>query len=202
MRHDRGVSAPQPLFYFGAMSPYSWFAAERIGTVLPEARWRGVLAGAVFKANGRTSWGLTDARGEGIADCEARAAEHGLGPIRWPDPWPTSDLLVARAMAWAQRGGELEPYALAAMRLSFLEAVDLGELDAVLEAARRAGLDAEELRGAIGSDEVKGALREVTDEALQAGVFGVPTVVIGEELYWGDDTLERAADAYRVFEQL
>ncbi len=50
----------QPLFFFGAMSPYSWFAAERIERVLPEARWRGVLAGAVFKANGRTSWGLTE----------------------------------------------------------------------------------------------------------------------------------------------
>ncbi|HXD53697.1 MAG TPA: DsbA family protein [Solirubrobacteraceae bacterium] len=196
------MSAPQPLFYFGAMSPYSWFAAERIGTILPEARWRGVLAGAVFKSNGRTSWGLTDAREAGIADCDARAAEHGLGPIRWPDPWPTSDLLVARAMAWAELRGELEPYALAAMRLSFLEAVDLGELEAVLEAARRAGLDAEELRVAIGSQDVKDALRDVTDEALRAGVFGVPTVAIGEELYWGDDTLERAADAYRVFEQL
>ena len=81
------------------MSPYSWFAAERIKQLLPEAQWRGVLAGAIFKANGRVSWGLTERRGEGIADCEARAAAHGLGPIRWPEPWPTSDLLIARAMA-------------------------------------------------------------------------------------------------------
>src|SRR5271170_6252478 len=125
MRHDRPVSAPQPLFYFGAMSPYSWFAAERIGALLPQARWQGVLAGAVFKANGRTSWGLTDARERGIADCEARAAAHGLGSIRWPDPWPTSDLTVARAMAYADSQGLLEPYALAAMRLSFLEGADL-----------------------------------------------------------------------------
>jgi len=196
------VSVPQPLFYFGAMSPYSWFAAERIGALLPEARWRGVLAGAVFKANGRTSWGLTDERERGIADCEARAAEHGLGPIRWPDPWPTSDLTVARAMMHAEALGSLRDFALAAMRLSFLEAADLGELDAVLEAARRAGLDPARTGEAIESEAVKQRLRERTDEALDAGVFGVPTILIGEDLYWGDDTLERAADAFRAFQQL
>lgn len=196
------VSVPQPLFYFGAMSPYSWFAAERIGTLLPEACWRGVLAGAVFKANGRTSWGLTDERERGIADCERRAAAHGLGPIRWPDPWPTSDLKVARAMMHAEALGALQGFALAAMRLSFQEGADLGELDVVLEAARRAGLDASRTAEAIGSEAVKRELRERTDDALAAGVFGVPTVVIGEDLYWGDDTLERAADAFRAFEQL
>jgi 2-hydroxychromene-2-carboxylate isomerase len=202
MRHDRPMGAPQPLFYFGAMSPYSWFAAERIEALLPEARWQGVLAGALFKANGRTSWGLTDARTAGIADCEERAAQHGLGPIRWPQQWPTSDLTVARAMVYADRHGQLEPYALAAMRLCFLEGVDLGGLDAVLEAARRAGIDADAMREGIAGEEIKQELRAVTDRALEAGVFGVPSIVIGEELYWGDDTLERAAVSYRVLDQL
>jgi 2-hydroxychromene-2-carboxylate isomerase len=196
------VAAPQPLFYFGAMSPYSWFAAERIGAMLPDARWQGVLAGAVFKANGRTSWGLTDARAAGIVACETRAAEHGLGPIRWPDPWPTSDLTVARAMAYADSQGRLAPFALAAMRLSFLEGADLGELGAVLEAAARAGLEPSTVRDAIADEHVKQRLRAVTDRALADGVFGVPTIVIGEELYWGDDTLERAAGAYHVHETL
>ncbi len=198
MRDDPRVSVPQPLFCFGAMSPYSWFAAERIKQLLPDARWQGVLAGAVFKANDRTSWGLTERRDQGIADCEARAAAHGLGPIRWPDPWPTSDLTVARAMVHAEAKGTLEDYALAAMRLCFLEGADLGELDAVLEAARRSGLDVEEMRSAIAGEEVKQRLRAITEEVLAHGVFGVPTIVIGEELYWGDDTLERAASDYSV----
>jgi 2-hydroxychromene-2-carboxylate isomerase len=96
-------SSRPPSFFFGAMSPYSWFAAERIGRQLPQARWRGVLAGVVFKEHGRTSWGLTERRDEGIADCQKRAAQHGLGPIVWPDPWPTSDLLAGRAMAFCER---------------------------------------------------------------------------------------------------
>jgi 2-hydroxychromene-2-carboxylate isomerase len=185
-----------PQFFFGAMSPYSWFTAERIDRLLPRARWRGVFIGAIFKAHARVSWGITDQRASGIDDCEARAAVHGLGPIRWPQPWPTSDLLIARAMTFAEERGELKAYALSAMRLSFVEGADLGELPAVLEAGRRIGIGERELEEGIGDQAVKDALRAATDEALALGVFGVPTVVIGEELFWGDDRLDDAADAY------
>jgi len=187
-----------PRFYFGAMSPYSWLAAERIGELLPEARWRGVLAGAVFKANGRTSWGLTDGRARRIADCEARARARGIGPIRWPDPWPTSDLHVARAMAFAEAEGALERYALCAMRLAFLEGADLSTLAAVLEAARRVDLDAVAVERALGEPAIKDALRATTDEALALGVFGVPTVAVAGELFWGDDRLPEAAGRARA----
>jgi 2-hydroxychromene-2-carboxylate isomerase len=182
-----------PRFFFGAMSPYSWFAAERIDLLLPGTRWSGVLAGALFKANNRVSWGLTDRREEGMADCEARAALHGLGPIRWPELWPTSDLLVARGMTHADDRGLLKPFALAAMRLAFLEGADLGERDAVLEAGRRSGIAAGDLDRALDCDQVKQELRTLMDEALGLGVFGVPSVILGGNLHWGDDQLERAA---------
>jgi 2-hydroxychromene-2-carboxylate isomerase len=198
------------------MSPYSWFAAERIERLLPEAHWRGVFAGAIFKANGRVSWGLTERRDEGIADCRARAAAHGLGPLRWPQPWPTSDLLIARAMIFAERAAPTAPgaagdgsagdragrgsaraLALAAMRLAFLDGADIGEQDVVLEAGRRAGIAGDELKGALSDPDVKSALRSATDEVLALGVVGVPTIVIGGQLFWGDDRLEDAVAAHR-----
>ena len=52
------------------------------------------------------------------------------------------------------------------MRLSFLEGADLGELDVVLEAGRRAGEDTEQLREAIQRQDVKDALRGANDAAL------------------------------------
>ena len=189
------MSAAPPTFYFGAMSPYSWLAAERIERMIPQARWRGVLAGVVFAAHGRTSWGLTERRAEGLADCQARAESYGLGPIVWPPRWPTSDLQVSRGMLVAQRSGLLRPFALAAMRLSFLEGADLEDPEVVLEAARRTGIDPGQLAEGIAETAIKQELRELVDEALAAGVFGVPTVVVGGELFWGDDRLEEAAAA-------
>lgn len=196
MRDDGQMT---PLFFFGAMSPYSWFTAERIDELLPRAQWRGVLAGAVFKAHDRVSWGLTEQRAAGMADCEARAEAYRLGPIRWPDPWPTSDLLVARAMAFADIREALKPFALSAMRLAFLEGADLGERGTVIEAGRRVGIDASALDSALVDPAVKDALRARTDEALTLGVFGVPTIAVGEELFWGDDRLRDAALADAAF---
>jgi 2-hydroxychromene-2-carboxylate isomerase len=212
------VSPTPPSFFFGAMSPYSWFAAERIGRLLPEARWHGVLAGAIFKQNGRVSWGLTERRTAEIAECEERAARYALGPIQWPERWPTSDLLIARAMIFCEQSpgavraasadppgaGEnadpddrlLRSFALAAMRLAFLEGADLGDAGAVLEAGRRVGVDEHRLSDALQDQRMKDALRVATDEALAAGVFGVPTVLVGRELFWGDDRLSNAAAAY------
>jgi 2-hydroxychromene-2-carboxylate isomerase len=216
MRENAGTLESSPQFFFGAMSPYSWFVAERIEQLLPQARWRGVLAGAIFKANDRVSWGLTERREQGIADCETRADAHGLGPIRWPDQWPTTDLLIARAMVYTEQlaqspirtaagsptatthEGLLKPFALAAMRMAFLEGADLADADAVVEAGRRTGIDASELRDALQAAEIKDALRRATDEALALGVFGVPTVVVGQRLFWGDDRLEQASLAGRA----
>jgi 2-hydroxychromene-2-carboxylate isomerase len=178
------------------MSPYSWFAAERISTLLPDAEWRPVFAGGLFKASSRTSWGLTDRRAAGMAECEARARHHGLGEIRWPDPWPTVDVLAARAMLFAESKDVLEPFALAAMRLAFREGRRLGDLEVVQEAGCRVGLDPGALARAVQDAALKQALREATDDALGLGVFGVPTVVVGGRLFWGDDQLEAAARAF------
>jgi len=191
------MALQRPRFFFGAMSPYSWFSAERIEQLLPDASWHGIFLGGMFKSNGRISWGLTDDRDAGIADCDARADTYGLGPIRWPDPWPTNDLLVARAMAYAQTRELLKPFALSAMRLTFRDGRNIGELDSVLEAGNRIGIDPTELSAALEDPDVKQVLREETDAALAHGVFGVPTVIVGGELFWGDDRLQDAADAYR-----
>ena len=119
------------VFYFGAMSPYSWFAAERIGVLLPDAQWTPVFARGVFKACGRMSWGMTEEREVKLADCEARARARGLGAIEWPDPWPTNDVLVARAMIFAGQRGALRRFALTAMRMAFGQGLDLGAAEAV-----------------------------------------------------------------------
>jgi len=186
--------APAP-FYLGLMSPYSWLAAERIEQLLPDARWRIVLPGVVFAAHGRTSWGLTGERAQGLADCEARAAARGLGSIVWPEQWPSNDLQAARGATFAARSGLERRFALAAMRLAFLDGAELSERAVVLEAGRRAGIDADELERALDDPSVKQELRDVNDEALAAGVFGVPSVVAAGELFWGDDRLEDAAAA-------
>jgi 2-hydroxychromene-2-carboxylate isomerase len=189
------MAEQQPVFYFAAMSPYSWLAAERIGTVLPGARWEPLFAGGLFRAAGRKSWGLDERREEQIEECDRRAGEYGLGPISWPQPWPTNDVHVARAMTYAQGLGRLEAFALGAMRAAFREGADLERGEVLVRIGAAEGISEAGLRDALADPVVKQQLREKTDGAHELGVIGVPTVLVGEELFWGDDRLEEAAGA-------
>lgn len=185
----------RPLFFFGLISPYSWLAAERIGALMPGADWRPVFAGGVFKAAGRTSWGLTHERGANLADCEARARAHGLGEFRWPDPWPVLDVVAGRAALVAGRTGRLEAFSLEIMRIAFREGADITDVAVAQEAGRRSGVDPAAIETGVRDPAIKAQLREITDGAVALGVFGVPTVVVDGQHFWGDDRLEEAANA-------
>jgi 2-hydroxychromene-2-carboxylate isomerase len=157
--------------------------------------WRPVLLGGLFKLTGRSSWALGDfdRRRRGMQEVERRAAAYALPPLRWPDPWPDDYLAAMRVATFARRAGRAREYALAATRAAFRDGRHLGEVDAVLDAAAGAGLDREAARAALGDRAVKDELRAVTEEAHARGVFGVPTVVVDDSPFWGDDRLEDAA---------
>src|SRR3954465_2329647 len=174
-------------FYYDLNSPYAWLAAERVDDLLGEAtEWVPVLVGAIFAATGRSSWALTDGRDAGIAEIERRAAERGLPALTWPEPWPGNGLQARRAAVHAHREGVGRAFALAAFRVHFVDGRTLNEPDAIGLAAERAGLEPQRVLDATGEQAVKDALRGNTDRALALGAFGVPTVVAGGELFWGD----------------
>jgi 2-hydroxychromene-2-carboxylate isomerase len=187
---------PEITFYFDIGSPYAYLAAERIEGVLPAStRWQPVLLGGLFKLTGRSSWALGDyrRRQSGMAEIERRARSYGLPPMRWPDPWPSNYLTAMRATTFAFNAGHGPQFALTAFRNGFQNGRDMSIAAHVFQAARQAGLDRDEVERATQDPAIKQQLREATDVAYELGVFGVPTIAIGDELFWGDDRLEDAA---------
>jgi 2-hydroxychromene-2-carboxylate isomerase len=194
---DRLMAAPR--FFVDVGSPYAWLAAERVETVLPVAPvWEPVLLGAVFAARGFGSWSLTDARDGGIAEVERRAAAHGLGPVRWPEPWPGDYLLAMRCAVAACERGAARAFLLAALRVGFVGGRDLSDPAAVADAASAAGIEGATLLADAATPEVKAALKERTEAAIALGVRGVPTVLVRDQAFWGDDQLEDAARALSI----
>lgn len=187
-----------PRFFVDVGSPYAWLAAERVEAVVGEVVWEPVLLGAVFAARGFGSWSLTDARAEGVAEVERRACAYGLPPVRWPDPWPGNYLLAMRCAVAADARGAGPAFLLAALRLGFVAGRDLSDPAAVADAASAVGLEGDALLAAASTPSVKAALKERTDAAIALGVCGVPTVLVRDQAYWGDDRLEDAARALHV----
>ena len=190
-------------FYYDLGSPYAYLAAERIHGVFEEAGapppvWKPVLLGGLFARFDRGSWAQTDARDEGMREVERRAQAYGLPPIRWPDGWPADYLFAMRVATFATEIGRGVSLPLAAFRQHFAAGRDLSDPDNVLIAAASAELHPRALTTAVQRDSIKLRLRETTDEAADLGVFGVPSVVVGDEVFWGDDRLEDAADASAI----
>jgi 2-hydroxychromene-2-carboxylate isomerase len=190
------VSGDRPVFYYDLGSPYAWLTAERIHAVMPEPPvWQPVLLGGIWQHTGSGSWSLTDEREAGIAEVERRAREYGLMEVRWPDPWPSSSLAAMRAATFAQQAGRAVAFSLAAFRQAFCAGRDLAEPDNVLIAAAACELHPNAVTKGIESRSVKERLKAATAAAVERGVVGVPTVAVGDELFWGDDRLEEAAAA-------
>lgn len=192
--------SPPATFYFDLGSPYAYLTAERISGLFTEAgleqpEWQPVLLGGLFRTFDRDSWSKGPGRDEGIAEIERRAADYGLPPIVWPDPWPGNTLFAMRVATFAKQTGRTVSFALAAFRQAFAAGVDLSEPDNVLIAAAACELHPRALLKAVETEIVKNALREATDSAAELGVFGVPSLVVNGEVFWGDDRLEEAVSA-------
>jgi 2-hydroxychromene-2-carboxylate isomerase len=189
---------PPAIFYYDFNSPYAYLAAERIAGLIPEAEWRPIAFAILLGQLGRLESMLENLDPAPIAaEAAGRAAERGLPPFAPPKAWPveTWSLTPLRAALFAEERGRLREFSVAAYRTSFVESRSLAELDNVLRAAREVGLEPDAVREAIARPEIKERLKGHTAEAIARGVTGIPTVAIGNELFWGDDRLEEAAAA-------
>jgi 2-hydroxychromene-2-carboxylate isomerase len=71
----------------------------------------------------------------------------------------------------------------------------MSDVDNVLVAAAACELHPNAVLKGIETQSVKERLRAATDEALALGLVGIPTVAVGDQLFWGDDRLEEAVEA-------
>jgi 2-hydroxychromene-2-carboxylate isomerase len=189
------VAGARPIFYYDTNSPYAYLAANRIGDLIPDAEWRPLPLGILFRSIGKVPWSLQPDRATGMEECERRAAERGLPPMTWVEGWPAEvwSFLPLRAALVADEHGKQREFALECYRLHFAEGRSLAEQENVLDAAEAVGLDRGEVERRIGEDDVKERLKAYTEEAIELGAVGVPTVAVDGELFWGDDRLDEAA---------
>ena len=190
--------AKRPIFYYDFNSPYAWLAAERINSVLPEPPvWQPISYSHVIQHTGMPPWSVGSGREKQMEEIERLAAKRRLPPMCWPEGWPLETVPLAglRAATFAFELGEVVAFSLAAFRETFLAGRPMSLLENVLRAAAASGLQPQAVGEAVERDAIKDGLKEATQQAIELGVTGVPTVRVGHRLFWGDDRLEEAAAA-------
>src|SRR3954447_18417832 len=177
--------------FFDLGSPYAYLAVSRAQRVFGHPPvLRPVLLGAIFQSRGYGSWAPTAQREQRVAEIEARAARYGL-PLAWPPRWPPDGLQAMRACVWAEKHGALDPFVHAAFAHEFGRGEDISGIPALAAIADEVGLSGSELEAAVADPRIKLRLRELTDDAWRRGVRGIPTVIAGGAVIYGDDQLEQ-----------
>jgi 2-hydroxychromene-2-carboxylate isomerase len=190
------------LFDFG--SPNAYLSHRVIPAI--EARtgarftYEPVLLGGVFKATGNRSpmeafGGIRNKLAYERRETERFVARHGLTRFAMNPHFPVNTLLIMRGAVAARTLGVFEPYVEAvfvAMWEQGLKMDDPAVAGATLEAA---GLPAEGLLAATQDAAVKERLMADTAAAVEAGVFGLPSFFVGQEMWFGKDRLRDLEEA-------
>lgn len=192
------MSASPIDFYFDFSSPYGYFAAQKIEPLAAKygrsVRWHPLLLGVIFKQTGGAPLTEVPLKGEYSKRDFARSARfHGLPEFRMPPVFPIPSQAPSRIMLWA---GAQDPAARARVaqalyRAFFVDGLDIAQPDVAAAVAGRAGFDAAGARAAVDDPVYKDALRREVEEAVAAGVFGSPFVIVDGEPFWGLDRFDQ-----------
>ncbi|MDF1732276.1 MAG: 2-hydroxychromene-2-carboxylate isomerase [Minwuia sp.] len=181
-------------FWYDFASPYAYVAAERIAR-LPKADrarfvWRPFLLGAVFAhhdpdAGNRQPMNAA-ARANKWRDLARLCASYGIGWFgEGLRTYPPDSLRALRLALVIDDPG----FVLRVFRAAFVEDRDIAD---PIVLASLVGATGPALREAAESEEIKRQLRRNGDMAIAAGIFGAPSFLVGEELFFGQDRLEQA----------
>ncbi len=196
------MTAPVAYWYEFA-STYSYPATMRIAAAAEAADvallWRPFLLGPLMREQGLADspFNLFPVKGRYMWNDVARlCAAQGLAWQR-PSSFPRNGLLAARVAILGQDEAWCEPFSRAVYAANFTADRDIADPEVIAAILSALDLDTEALLAAARSPENKQRLAEQTAEAGRLGIFGAPTLVVANELFWGGDRIDAALERAR-----
>ncbi|MEJ2173951.1 MAG: 2-hydroxychromene-2-carboxylate isomerase [bacterium] len=170
-------------WYFDFVSPFSYIALQRLPEVAAEIEYRPVLCAGLLK-----HWGpkgpaeLASKRLWTYRHCQWQAGELGI-PFRFPAQHPFNPLHHLRL---AIAAGSTPAAVRRIFEALWTTGADAADPAALASLCRELNVDPD----ALSTSGVRDALRANTEQAINRGVFGVPTFEVGEALFWGADAID------------
>ena len=182
-------------FFWEPGSPYTYLAATQVERIAAETGakvvWKPFLLGKVFESRGMKLPASIPAKASYMFKDLARWAQMYQVPVTMPKVFPVNSLIASRAAIAASQLGHESAAAKAILRAYWGEGEDISQVEVLSAAFTKAGLDAAAIFVRAQEQSVKDQLKENTEEALKRGVFGAPTLFVGDAMFWGNDRLEQ-----------
>jgi 2-hydroxychromene-2-carboxylate isomerase len=188
-------------FFFDVGSPTTYLAWTQLPGLCAAAGaaliYRPMLLGGVFQATGNASPANVPAKARYMDADMARFAHRYGVPLAANPFFPINTLTLMRGAAGAQlRAPErLQAYLRGVFHAMWVAPQNLNDAATAAAALAAAGFDPAEVMGWANDADVKAALRTTTEEAVARGVFGAPTMFVGEQMFFGQDRLEFVREA-------
>lgn len=186
-------------FWFEFASTYSYLSAMRIEEAAARrnvaVEWHPFLLGPIFAAQGwdNSPFNIYPAKGRYMwRDMERLTAQRGL-VFRRPEQFPQNGLKAARLTLAIEEQKQKGRFVRAVYSAEFANGQDVSDDSVLRECLSTAGLP-ESLMGKTKDPEIKSALIEQTKTAQAKDLFGAPSFLVGDELFWGDDRLDDALE--------
>ena len=198
---DAGQDAGQPgvVWYFDVVSPFAYLALAGVEAL---AAHRPVLLQPVVFGAVLAHWGqlgpaeIAPKRVHTYRLCQFLAGQAGL-PFRFPPRHPFRSLDTLRLLTALDGAPGYDMAGAVRAALDFIWAEGRDPTDPAEWAALCARLGVADAGALVAARDGKGRLRSITDAAIAAGVFGVPTLAVGAGLFWGLDALPMAEAVLR-----
>ena len=184
-------------YYFHSPSPWAYLAGPRFNQLIKsknlKVKWKPIDLPAIFKITGQKM----------VKDRAPQVQINRLNELRrWgeflkmpinvepkyfpPDGSPANELIIAAIIL--EKDVSYIVHNL--MEAVWVKDKDIANVDVLIEIANNSGYEGEKLYDLSSKPEVKKILKENTDEAIENNIFGVPTWIYNNELFWGQDRLD------------
>ena len=185
-------------FYFDFASPNAYLSHKVVSGI--EERTGGkfnyipVLLGGIFKATNNKPpmeafFGILNKNEYQSVEMQRFRERHGIDKFKMNPHFPVMSLQIIRGAVAADSDGYLEDYIDKILVHMWEEPKKMDDLEVIKAAFEESGLDSNRLLEQMQDPEIKAQLIANTEAAVERGVFGIPTFFVGDEMYFGKDTL-------------
>lgn len=188
-------------FFFDLGSPSTYLAYTQLPKICAQTGsqliYQPMLLGGVFKATGNASPITIPAKGRYMLHDLERYAKRYDVPLNFNPYFPVNTLLLMRAVTGMQlrHSERFLDFIDCLFRALWVDKRNLNDPATVAAVLTENGFDPTEILALTNDEEVKAALKDKTEQALQRGVFGAPSMFVDNQLFFGQDRLDFVLEA-------
>ena len=184
-------------FYFDFISPYSYIAYKKIKSMQDKNginfNYKPILLGGLHKLGNITAPAFNERKMKNMKnDCEIIAKKNDIS-FKWNEKFPINTLYLMRGFISIDANKKSEYFDIC-FDAYWKNNVDISVEANVNKILDNSRVDKKKFFEDISNQKVKDELKNLTDQAFQLDVFGAPTFIVNNKLFWGQDRLEYALE--------